>query len=308
VILVAGIPSEPPLQEALDALHDLRADVLVLSQRQGAETDIAFSVDPAGAVDGVLRAGRRHVALREISAVYARLMDHRHIPEYQRLEPDDPERDRWAVLSDQLTAWLDVAPTRVVNRTSAMASNGSKPYQAQLISRHGLLTPETLITNDPHQAREFYETRSRVVYKSASGARSIVQTMVSADVERLGSLRACPVQFQTWVPGTDVRVHVVGNEVFATAITTTATDYRYATAQVDEPAHLEAYELDDEVAERCRELTADLRLEFAGIDLKITPDGEVYCFEVNPSPAYTYFSGQTKQPIAQALARHLRAA
>jgi glutathione synthase/RimK-type ligase-like ATP-grasp enzyme len=188
-----------------------------------------------------------------------------------------------------------------------MASNGSKPYQAQLISRHGLLTPETLITNDPQQAREFYETRSRVVYKSASGARSIVQTMVSADVERLGFLRACPVQFQTWVPGTDVRVHVIGTEVFATAITTTATDYRYATAQVDEPAYLEAYELDDEVAERCRELTADLGLEFAGVDLKITPDGQVYCFEVNPSPAYTYFSGQTKQPIAQALARHLLA-
>ena len=63
-----------------------------------------------------------------------------------------------------------------------------------------------------------------------------------------------------------------------------------------------------EVAERCVALTADLGLEFAGIDLKITPDGEVYCFEVNPSPAYTYFSGQTKQPIPEALARHLVAA
>ena len=308
MILVAGIPSEPPLQEALDALHDLRADVLVLSQRQGTDTDIAFSVDPTGTVDGVLRSGRRHVALREITAVYARLMDHRNIPEYQRLNPEDRERNRWTALTDNLTTWLDVASGRVVNRTSAMASNGSKPYQAQLISRHGFLIPETLVTNDREQAREFYETRPRVVYKSASGARSIVQTMVAGDLERLGSLRACPVQFQAWVPGTDVRVHVVGSEVFATAITTTATDYRYATAQVDEPAHLEADELDDQVAERCLALTADLRLEFAGIDLKITPDGEVYCFEVNPSPAYTYFSGQTKQPIAQALARHLVAA
>jgi len=308
VILVAGIPSEPPLQETLDALHDLRADVLVLSQRHGTDTDIALAVDRAGIVDGVLRSGRRHVALREISAVYARLMDHRHIPEYQRLEPDDPGRDRWTALADHLTTWLDVAPGRVVNRTSAMASNGSKPYQAQLISRHGLLTPETLVTNDPDQAREFYETHPRVVYKSASGARSIVQTMASADVERLGSLRACPVQFQSWVPGTDVRVHVVGAEVFATAITTTATDYRYAMAQVDEPAHLQGYQLDDQVAEQCVALTADLGLEFAGIDLKITPDGQVYCFEVNPSPAYTYFSGQTKQPIAQALAGHLMAA
>jgi len=79
-------------------------------------------------------------------------------------------------------------------------------------------------------------------------------------------------------------------------------------AQVEEPAHLQGYQLDDQVAEQCVALTADLGLEFAGIDLKITPDGQVYCFEVNPSPAYTYFSGQTKQPIAQALAGHLMAA
>ena len=110
------------------------------------------------------------------------------------------------------------------------------------------------------------------------------------------------MQFQAWVPGTDVRVHVVGSEVFATAITTTATDYRYATAQVDEPARLEPHDLDAEVSDRCVALTADLGLEFAGIDLKISPDGDVYCFEVNPSPAYTYFSGQTRQPIPEALA------
>ena len=244
MILVVGIPSEPPLQEALDALSDLRADVLVLSQRRSAEIDLAFAVDSSGVVDGVLRVGHRHVALRDVTAVYARLMDHRNVPEYERLAPGDPERDRWASLHDDLTTWVDVAPGRVVNRSSAMASNGSKPYQAQLIARHGLLTPETLVTNDADEARDFYATRSRVVYKSASGARSIVQTMGPADVDRLGTLRACPVQFQAWVPGTDVRVHVVGSEVFATAITTTATDYRYATAQVDEPAHLEPHELD----------------------------------------------------------------
>jgi hypothetical protein len=308
VILVVGIPSEPPLQEALDALSDLRADVLVLSQRRSAEIDLAYAVDPSGVVDGVLRVGHRHVALRDVTAVYARLMDHRNVPEYERLAPGDPERDRWASLHDDLTTWVDVAPGRVVNRSTAMASNGSKPYQAQLIARHGLLTPETLVTNDADEARNFYESRSRVVYKSASGARSIVQTMGPADVDRLGTLRACPVQFQAWVPGTDVRVHVVGSEVFATAITTTATDYRYATAQVDEPARLEPHQLDAEVADRCVALTADLGLEFAGIDLKITPDGDVYCFEVNPSPAYTYFSGQTRQPIPEALARHLLAA
>jgi hypothetical protein len=305
MIVVAGIPSEPPVAAALDRLSDLHADVLVVNQRAFAELVLAFTVDERGRVDGLLSVGRRHVALHEVSGTYLRLMDFRNLPEYRRLAPDDPERMRCALVMDELSAWADVSPGRVVNRTSAMASNGSKPYQAQLIARHGLRTPETLVTNDPDEARTFYRARERVVYKSASGVRSIVQTMTSADADRLDQVRACPVQFQSWVPGTDVRVHVVGAEVFATRVTTTATDYRYAARQVDEAARLEAYDLDGDLAQRCVALAADLGLEFAGVDLKLTPDGDVYCFEVNPSPAFTYFEDQTKQPIAAALARHL---
>jgi len=46
-------------------------------------------------------------------------------------------------------------------------------------------------------------------------------------------------------------------------------------------------------------------LGFAGIDLRRTPDGELICFEVNPSPAFSYYEAQTGQPIAEALAAYL---
>ena len=39
----------------------------------------------------------------------------------------------------------------------------------------------------------------------------------------------------------------------------------------------------------------------AGIDLKLSPDGRVVCFEVNPMPAYSYFQREAGQPIARAL-------
>jgi hypothetical protein len=39
--------------------------------------------------------------------------------------------------------------------------------------------------------------------------------------------------------------------------------------------------------------------------LKITPDNQVYCFEVNPSPAFSYYEEHTQQPIAYAVARYL---
>ena len=305
MIIVAGIPSEPPLAEVLDVLVEAGADVHVLNQRGFADVRFDLSVDAWGRVDGLLTIGRRSLLLHEVNACYARLMDDARVPEVRALPEGSRGREHSRQLLEAITTWMDVAPGRIVNRPGAMASNASKPYQAQVIARHGLRVPETLVTNDPTEALEFYRTHDRVVFKSASGVRSIVQSMREEDLERIERVRTCPVQFQAYVPGVDVRVHAVGAEVFATEIHSAATDYRYATQQVDAPAELVATQLEDDLSSRCLELASDLGLEFAGIDLKVTPDGEVYCFEVNPSPAYSYFEAHTGQPIARAVARHL---
>jgi glutathione synthase/RimK-type ligase-like ATP-grasp enzyme len=185
-----------------------------------------------------------------------------------------------------------------------MGSNTSKPYQAQLIAKHGFLVPDTLITNNPVFAREFQSKHNYVIYKSISSVRSIVQKLETKDFERLEQIRWCPTQFQQFVEGTNVRVHVVGEKVFATAIETEATDYRYAHKQGGD-AELRAVELDDEVAANCVRLAEALGLAFAGIDLKVTPNDEVFCFEVNPSPGFSYFEANTGQPIAKAVAEYL---
>src|SRR5262249_33993705 len=151
--------------------------------------------------------------------------------------------------------------------------NSSKPYQAQLIARLGFAVPETLITNDPQSVREFYEQHGRVVYKSISAARSIVRELTPADLPRLEQIHWCPTQFQVYVPGINVRVHVVGQQVFATKILSQATDYRYACREGSD-AELCAVELSDELTEKCVKLAARLDLPLAGIDLKITPADE----------------------------------
>jgi len=43
-------------------------------------------------------------------------------------------------------------------------------------------------------------------------------------------------------------------------------------------------------------------LAVAGIDLRRTPEDEWYCFEVNPSPAFSFYEEATHQPIAEAIA------
>ena len=305
MILVAGIPTEPPLADVIDALHDRGADVIVLNQRQFDDIDMSFVIDDAGNPDGLLNIGRSSWLLHDIQSVYIRLMDDRRLPELEKEPGDSPRRTRCRALHDTLASWTDITPSRVINRTAAMATNASKPFQAQLITTHGFETPETVITNDPDIAREFCATHARVVFKSISGVRSIVREITADDIARLDHIRFCPVQFQELVDGVDVRVHVVGAEVFASEIASQAVDYRYAASQTDSPATMQPIELPPDLADRCVTLTAALGLEFSGIDLSLTKDGRTVCFEVNPSPGYTYFEAHTRQPIAASVARLL---
>ena len=304
LVLLCGIPTESPIALAASRLAELGIPHVVLSQRSFERAAFWYGID-GGRLVGRLQVDGADYPLDAFSSAYVRLMDDQQLPEIAAEPPCSPRRQHARSWHDAILRWLEIAPMRVVNRMAAMASNTSKPFQAQAIVRYGFRTPETLITSDPEAVREFSARIGRVVFKSISGIRSIVRELETADLERLDRIRWCPVQFQAFIEGRNIRVHTVGREVFGTAITTDATDYRYARRQSGEPADLTAVDVSDEVAERCVAMATALGLPFAGIDLKVTPDGDVYCFEVNPSPAYAYYEAQTGQPISTALARYL---
>lgn len=304
MILLCGIPSESPLRMVTARLEEMEAEFVMLNQRKFAECDVWFEID-GGKVRGELSIGGCRFPLEEFTAVYPRMMDDRLLPELEGEPADSPLRAQCRTFHDTLLHWMEITPARVVNRTAPMASNSSKPYQAQLIRNQGFRVPETLITNDPELVREFRAKHGRIIYKSISAVRSIVQELSEEDEKRLDRIRWCPTQFQAYVDGTNLRVHTIGGEVFATAVDSEATDYRYAGRDGGETANLREVILSDELAERCLRLSAALGLELAGIDLKITPEDEIYCFEVNPSPAFSYYESCAGQPISAAIARCL---
>ncbi|WP_293905799.1 ATP-grasp domain-containing protein [Phenylobacterium sp.] len=307
MILLCGIPSEGPLKMVADRLADAEAEVAFFNQRRFADCAITLSVAD-GEVGGELRLQDLAVDLGQVRAAYSRVMDDRFLPELADEPDDSPLRARCRGLHDTMTQFIDVAPGRMVNRSQPTATNMSKPYQAQLIRRLGFLTPQTLITTDPEEVLAFRATHGRVIFKSISGVRSIVRTLADDDLPRLNRIRWCPTQFQAFVPGTEVRVHVVGTETFAAAVTTDATDYRYALQQTGEAAALRPVILSDELADQCVRLTRALGLEISGIDLKVTDDDEVYCFEVNPTPAFSYYEHGAGLPISASITAFLMAA
>jgi len=285
----------------IDRLTASRADFLLFNQREFAACRIDCEITH-GQVGGDLCVGEQNHPLASFQSVFTRLMDDRFLPELEAEAAESPRRRQCRGLHETLLRWTEIAPQLVINRPAAMASNISKPYQTQLIQQCGFAIPETLVTNEPELVREFVKMHHRVVYKSVSAVRSIVREFDESDAERLERIRWCPTQFQAFVPGTNVRVHVVGEHVFATAVDSAATDYRYAAQQVGTHAKLREVELSSELASRCVFLTRALGLVFAGIDLKITPDDRVVCFEVNPSPAYSYYESHSGQAISSGVA------
>ena len=108
-----------------------------------------------------------------------------------------------------------------------------------------------------------------------------------------------PHLFQECVEGTDIRVHTLATgETFACKIQTQTNDYRY-----DKERNIIICEIPDEIKKACLQMTLDMGLYLSGIDLRRTPDGQYYCFEVNPSPAFYWYESQTGLPISRAVAK-----
>jgi hypothetical protein len=55
----------------------------------------------------------------------------------EAVNPGSPSRHHALALDGALTCWVEMTPAFAVNRSSAMASNNSKPYEVQLIRAAG---------------------------------------------------------------------------------------------------------------------------------------------------------------------------
>jgi glutathione synthase/RimK-type ligase-like ATP-grasp enzyme len=302
VIVLWGLTSDGPLASVLHELHALEAPVMVLDQRDVLATEFRLTV--GATVRGSIRLPDARIPLSEIAAVYLRPHDSGRLPAIRATGAGSVEWRHAKAIDEALWRWSEIAPALVVNRPSAMAVGGSKPRQLRELRNFGFAVPETLITTSQDSAYAFWEQHRDVIYKSISGVRSRVSRLQPEHLDRLADVASCPTQFQRFIPGRDFRVHVVGPDVFTSEVVADVDDYRYPEGQ---PVTVRPCYLPSHVEEQCRHATAGFGLHVAGIDLRRTPAGEWYCFEVNPSPAFTYYEERTGQRIGQAIARLLAA-
>jgi hypothetical protein len=299
MILLWGHAADKALQAVYESLLKRGAEIAFYDQREVLDTAVDLVVDRE--VSGTLRVRGETINLSEVTAAYIRPFDSRWLSKIKTAGPGSPEWRHALNIEDALLSWTEIAPIFVVNRPSTMAANTSKPYQAALINAIGFMVPETLVTTDPQAVRDFRKNHMDIIFKSTSSARSVVSRLNNAQLDKLDDIVWCPTHFQQYISGKDYRVHVVDGEIFTCEIVCTEDDYRFAIDQ-QKSVQLRPFELPDEVAQRCRQLTRKLELWVAGIDLRRTPDGQWICFEVNGVPGFTYYQEACNHRIDDAIA------
>ena len=267
----------------------------------------------------VLRIGDAIVRGEEVAAVLHR---HFRLPTAPAIADPQARELAESELRAALEGGLLSLQCRWINHPHAKRLRRSKPLQLALAARSGFAVPETLISRDPQRIRERHRAwEGRTVAKLVGGQipaadvdrQYVVHTTLlePEDLANDDALSAAPAIYQRYVEKDhELRVTVVGDEAFATRIDSQEhpgglVDWRRAGP---EDLRLSVAELDPDVTAGCRRITRALGLEFAGIDLIVTPQGEVVFLEVNAAGQWAWVERRTRQPIAASIARRLVAA
>lgn len=204
-------------------------------------------------------------------------------------------------LTMAISAFLQRHGGTVINRPAAGLSNINKFTHTTVLEGHGFQVPETWIFGKGERARATLSADEGWISKSCSSSKTRAAVLDAPLFSRLDRLAVCPSLFQKRIRGADVRVHTVGESLFAERIDSSRVDYRFADDSVA-PNRYSICDVPDQVARACRDYCRAEALAFAGIDFKISEDdGDWIALEVNQMPGYESYDRRQGRRISRAL-------
>jgi ATP-grasp ribosomal peptide maturase len=262
---------------------------------------------------GVLRNAHRDVDLAAIGSAW-----YRKPSTFRVRQSMNPTEQNWAIRESRMGfgGLLASLPVHWVNHPHRLAAAGQKPHQLAAASRFGLTVPESLVTNDPAEARSFCVTHTKdgVVYKALShGPGSEAGQFVSLHARRVhadgiteGVARA-PHLFQRAITGYAVRLTVVGRRIFAVRLGTPAgrTELDWRNHNPDDLRYTPV-EVPEDVARCLNDVMDYFGLVYAAPDFIVDMDGRWWFIgDLNPGGQWGWIAHRTGLPIATALADEL---
>ncbi|WP_129841953.1 ATP-grasp ribosomal peptide maturase [Streptomyces sp. RFCAC02] len=250
-----------------------------------------------------VRTPSRTADLSRVRAVYWRRPQW---PAFPDLEPDDA-RFAAAHVRYGLGGSLFASDSPLwVNHPLRNAAADYKPAQLALAQRLGLAVPPTLVTNCPHEAREFITAQGDVISKTLRWTpytRNGVPVTgwadpVTAD-EIDDSVRVAPHLFQARVDkAADLRVLIVGHRTFAVRIDSELLDWRKDYSALTYTVE----RLPHRVDKALHHYLESLGLVSGSFDLAVDRQGEHWWLELNPNGQWGWLETETGLPMSAAFA------
>lgn len=230
---------------------------------------------------GLLRTEHRSVDLADVGSVY-----YRRPQPFGVAEELNPTERQWATAEARsgLGGLLAALPNVLwVNHPHRNVMAADRPRQLAVAAECGLAIPDSLLTNEPEQARDFCRQHraAGVIYKPLTVAPrgengkpvALLASTVTAEqipdtVARTSHLFQVRVPCASWV-----RLVTVGEEMFAARIDappgSTALDLR----EIQDELSYSRIEVPNDVAAGMRRLMRRFELTFSSSDWGITPEG-----------------------------------
>ena len=179
----------------------------------------------------------------------------------------------------------------------------NKLLQLRAARRAGLKIPATLVSQDPVRIRSFCAAHPRAIIKAVRPRGDLAITAVVSQelLANDDSLALSPSIYQENIPGEHhLRITMFGDQCFAAMIESRDLDWR-----IDMTVPFRVYEPSAQLRAALRHVLGSLGLVMGVFDLKVTPEGEIVFFEVNPQGQFLFVEGLCELPITRALGDYL---
>ena len=270
-----------------------------------------------GRIDGELRTARQRVAFHDICAAWYRRSRRLFAPlPSLNFQMGDLENFVKVQSSATLTALFASLETLWVGQPFKLRRADVKSLQLAEASKAGLLTPATLISNDPERAAAFVEAlgdadcaikpliATRV--DGEEGSRLPLTTTLPRG-HALDSVALAPTILQPYIAKAyELRCVVLGDKIFTAKLNSqdkevTRKDWRAGIPVQGEAEH-EVFDLPERVQAALHRLLRSFAINFASIDMIVTPEGEFVFLDLNPNGQWLWLEEQLGLPLVASMA------
>lgn len=214
-------------------------------------------------------------------------------------------RNEYSALLHGALSSLDVP---ILNDPYAQMRAGRKPFQLSVAHHLGLNIPATIISNDPQAIQAFWERQGRnCIFKTLTpmeGRLLETRRLTSADFDEIDKVRHAPIIVQEIVQGLDIRINVIGNQIFGAEAAPT-TQEAELDCRIDPQVKWEKHAIDEALQRNLKAFVRRLGLQYGSIDMRRTPEGRYVFFEINPSGQFLFIEIDTGHPLCNAMAAML---